>query len=339
MRRVRAQPARLRGSPGDLARRWQGLMRRGCFEQAWRVSDAILRAQAGAGNRHRPRHEQAVWDGTPLEGKRVLVRCYHGLGDTIQYARFLEPASQRARQIIVWAQPLLIPLLRSVRGAHRILPLHDGEPDVDREVDIEIAELGHALRITQASLPLRNPYVDIGPTARPPSASPAVGLVWAAGDWDPRRSLPVELLGTLGSIPGPTWHVLQQGPARAQWCHEFARVPRITDVVDEARHLRALDLLVSVDTFSAHLAGALGVPVWTLLHADPDWRWMTGRSDTPWYPTMRLFRQPRPGDWPSVLDQVCRALKERMCSSSLRESWFSCPAAPEPAREYFPRDP
>jgi hypothetical protein len=293
----------------DLGNHWQELMRRGLFEEAWCVSDAIARIHAGTDCRSRPRHQQFVWDGTPLKNKRVLVRCYHGLGDTIQYARLLAPASAIAREIIVWAQRALVPLLETVRGTGKILPLHDGEPDVERDVDIEIAELAHALRITPASLPRQIPYIHIASKPRLRSERLAVGLVWAAGDWDPRRSVPVELLAPLAGIAGIQWEVLQRGPARARWCHEFAAAAHIPDIVEEARQLRALDLLVTVDTCSAHLAGALGVPVWTLLHADPDWRWMRERSDTLWYPTMRLFRQPRAGDWASVLVQVGEALQ------------------------------
>jgi len=304
-----------------LAGRWQELMRQGRFEEAWRVSDAIARAQAGVNCRHWPRHRHFIWNGSPLAGKRVLVRCYHGLGDTIQYARLLERASARAAQLIVWAQPLLIPLLATVPGCGTLVPLHEGEPDVDHEVDIEIAELSHALRITLEDLPQAIPYVHIEPAARQACEELVVGLVWSAGDWDPRRSVPIERLARLARVPGVLWQILQRGPARAQWCHEFARASEITDVVDEARQLGALDLLITVDTFSAHLAGALGVPVWTLLHADPDWRWMTQRSDTPWYPSMRLFRQPRAGDWESVLAQVTQALEVESARARALSSW------------------
>lgn len=302
----------------DLGCLWQELMRRGRFEEAWRLSDRIGR-QAGSRSPTCPRHLQQIWDGTPLTGKRVLVRCYHGLGDTIQYARLLNPLAMRAREVIVWAQPLLLPLLRTVRGVGTLLPLHDGEPQVDRDVDIEIAELCHALRITEASLPGQIPYVQIEPAQRSLSGRRAVGLVWAAGGWDPRRSVPVELLASLAAVPGIDWQVLQRGPASGQWRHEFAQAPPIADIVDEARHLRALDLLITVDTFSAHLAGALGVKVWTLLHADPDWRWMTGRSDTPWYPSMRLFRQPHAGDWEPVLGEVIQALNTHPSVLASRE--------------------
>src|SRR5688572_4769011 len=108
---------------------WTLHMRRGEFEAAWKVSDRVLRARAGVPCEHLPRHFQYFWDGQPLDGKRVLVRCYHGLGDTIQFIRYAPLLRSRAREVIVWAQPKLIPLLRSVPGIDLLLPLHDGAPD------------------------------------------------------------------------------------------------------------------------------------------------------------------------------------------------------------------
>jgi hypothetical protein len=103
--------------------------------------------------------------------------------------------------------------------------------------------------------------------------------------------------------------VLQRGPALREWNGEFGEVPEIRDVIDEAAALQALDLLITVDTLSAHLAGALGVRTWTLIPAQADWRWMESREDSPWYPTMRLFRQQHPGDWLDVLDRVAVKLR------------------------------
>jgi hypothetical protein len=141
-----------------------------------------------------------------------------------------------------------------------------------------------------------------------------VGLVWTAGEWDSRRSIPCGLLATLGELPDISWHLLQRGPALTEWSHPFGSVPHIENIVAEAEVMSTMDLIISVDTCSAHLAGSLGVPVWTLLPHDADWRWMQDRSDTPWYPTMRLIRQPRPGAWHEVIDRVARDLRERAAS-------------------------
>jgi hypothetical protein len=128
------------------------------------------------------------------------------------------------------------------------------------------------------------------------------------------------MLECLQEVPDVDWIVLQRGPALSEWSHSFGCVPEIRGILDEAIEMRALDLLISVDTCSAHLAGALGVPVWTLLPFDADWRWMTGRTDTPWYPTMRLFRQQRAGEWGGVLENVLEELQRGFVSMSERLS-------------------
>jgi len=121
------------------------------------------------------------------------------------------------------------------------------------------------------------------------------------------------LMEELTQVGGVNFQILQRGPARAHWRGRRAEVPPIANIVEEAAVMRALDLLICVDTLSAHLAGALGVPTWTLLPAKADWRWMEDREDTPWYPTMRLFRQGRPGDWKAVLERITAELAREFC--------------------------
>jgi ADP-heptose:LPS heptosyltransferase len=106
------------------------------------------------------------------------------------------------------------------------------------------------------------------------------------------------------------WLLFQRGPGLADWPHDYGTAPAISDILDEARQMQTLDLLLTVDTCSAHLAGALGVPVWTLLPHAADWRWMCGRSDSPWYPTMRLIRQRVPGDWSDVIPEVMMQIEK-----------------------------
>jgi hypothetical protein len=284
-------------------------MRRGAFEEAWTISDAVLRARVGVPCWHWPRHQQYLWDGTPLADKRALVRCYHGLGDTIQFIRYAPLIKEVAREVLVWAQPALLPLLRTMRGIDRLLPLHDGAPDVGYDVDVESMELPHICRTTLATIPAEIPYLHVAPAALPRQERVAVGLVWAAGDWQhKRRSIPWPLLAPLATIPGVALYILQRGPALEQYQHGVGILSGTHDVVEEARLMRALDLVISVDTMPAHLAGALGVPVWTLLDAAADWRWMDEREDSPWYPTMRLFRQACPGAWEPVVARVMAEL-------------------------------
>jgi hypothetical protein len=287
-------------------------MRRGAFEEAWRVSDAVLRSRRGPAPAHLPRHLQWVWDGSPLEGRRVLVRCYHGLGDTLQFARYLPLVSRVARELIVWAQPALLPLLRTLPDSGTVLPLHDGDPGVAFDVDVEIMELPHVFRSTLDTLPRHVPYFHVDPMPQRLNRRPAVGLAWSAGTWGPHRSIPFGFLEPLLDVP-VGWVILQGGPALAE------RPPGVgvltgghDDIYDAARVTRAVDLVITVDSMPAHLAGALGAPVWTLLPADADWRWMVGRDDSPWYPTMRLFRQPEAGAWEPLVSRVAEELRTWM---------------------------
>jgi hypothetical protein len=295
--------------PEDPGQRWMLLMRRGDWEAAWRLSDAALAARRGARDWTQPRHLQHVWDGSPLAGRRVLVRCYHGLGDTLQFIRLVPMLQAIAREVIVWAQPALIPLLATMRPAPRLLPLHDGTPEAAYDTDIEIVELAHALRITPATLPACVPYLHPPTARRRADAGFAIGLVWRAGEWDDRRSVPLALLRPLAALPGVALHVLQHGPGLAERPEGFGIKAGKDDVLTTASRMRALDLVVSVDTMAAHLAGALGVPTCLLLPWDADWRWMEGRDDSPWYPTLRLFRQARAGDWREPVARLLATLR------------------------------
>ena len=288
----------------DPGAAWMRHMRMGEWEEAWRLSDAILPRPR---DWTLPRHFQHVWTGAPVAGRRVLVRCYHGLGDTIQFIRFVPMLRRVAAEVVVWAQPALIPILRTVPEVGTLLPLHDGAPECEYDTDLEIMELPHLLRVTPATLPAAVPYLH-PPRRELPGDAFKVGVVWAAGDWDGRRSIPPALLAPLARIPGVELHRLQRGAALADWPAGVGWLSGSDDVVEAASLMTALDLVISVDSMPAHLAGALGRPVWTLLHADADWRWMEGREDSPWYPTMRLIRQDRPGAWQGVAARVAADL-------------------------------
>lgn len=306
--------------------RWMCFMLRGEFERAWRETDcaeaARLRDPAACErNAALPPHLRRVWDGTPLENKDVLVRCYHGLGDTIQFIRYLPLLKQRARRVFLQCQSELIPLLASVPGKDRVFSLDEDVPLADRPVEIELMELAYAFRTTLATIPNRVPYL------RPRRSACAskhlasrrgttkIGLAWSSGNWDPQRNIPLQKLAFLNNVPNLRLFSLQRGPAAG----EIAANPdlRVTQteesrgaIVDTASTILKLDLVISVDTMVAHLAGALGKPVWLLLPFCADWRWMLDRRDSPWYPTMRIFRQPRPHEWDSVAHNVAAALRD-----------------------------
>ena len=292
----------------DLGARWLDHMVRGELDAAWSVSDAVLASRAGVPCHHLPRHLQYIWDGTPLDGTRVLIRCYHGLGDTIHFIRYAPLVHAVAREVIVWAQPELIPLLRSCRGIDRLEPLHDGTPDFAYDVDVEVMELPHVFRSTLDTLPCDLPYLSAPCAPRRRDDQIDVLLAARAGNWDTRRCVPLDALAPLAELPSVRVRLLHDAGDGERPLFESAHG---TDtVLGTAGLMRAADLVISVDSMPAHLAGALGVPVWTLLRRDADWRWMREREDTPWYPTMRLFRQARDGDWAPVIARVCAELAE-----------------------------
>lgn len=301
--------------------RWMAHMLLGDFEKAWEVGDLVLRrtGPTGLNRTDRPYHRRAVWDGTPFEGRRVLVRCYHGLGDIVQFARYLPLLAQRAAGLAVQAPEAVHPLLADVPGVASLHPLGDRVPLPAADVQAELMELPHAFRTTLATLPAGVPYLRAEPARVDGQRSRirrrghlAVGIAWAAGAWDGgHRSLPADCVRSLMAVPGVDWVCLQRGPALDAACGlPFCdRAPCTGDLRDTAAMIRTLDLVVSVDTVVAHLAGALGAPAWTLLNHEADWRWMLGRDDSPWYPTMRLFRQPAPGRWDAVAERVRECLR------------------------------
>jgi hypothetical protein len=279
----------------------------GDFEAAWSTSDRILARHIAHPRADLPRHLQSVWNGTALHGQRVLVRCYHGLGDSVQFIRYVGLARSIAREVTVWAQAALVPLFRTVAGIDRLLPLHDGVPEVDYDVDVEVMELPFVFRTTLSTIPASVPYLTATPASFDDGFGLRVGIVWRAGDWDTRRSIPFEALDQLLNVPGPRWYQLQFG-VKPHERHPRLAMTYDTTLLELACLMRGLDLVISIDSLPAHLAGALAVPIWTLLPHDADWRWLEHRCDSPWYPTMRLFRQPALGDWHAVIREVREAL-------------------------------
>jgi len=290
--------------------RWTELMRRGDFAAAWKISDDLLGQVRSQDHLATPRHEQNIWDGTPVNGKRVLVRCYHGLGDTIQFIRYAAFLKRVAAEVIVWMQPSLIPLLGSVAGIDRVVPLHDGTPDVEYDVDLELSELPHVFRSTLETIPAEVPYVHVESVPLKATDQFRVGLIWQSGEWDERRSIEFRSLAPLAGVEGIEYHILQRHADKAGWNRKLGIISGGDNPVADARIMRALDLVISVDTMTAHLAGALGQNTWTLLSYDADWRWLHARQDSPWYPTMRLFRQQRAGKWDDVIEEVAAELRK-----------------------------
>lgn len=299
-----------------MARDWIDAMRAGDFEHAWAINDRDLAMLAHPPKHTGPRHLQRIWRGEDLTHKKVLVRCYHGLGDTIQFLRFMQPLRDLACSVTVWCQGELLSLVERAAGVDRAVALHDGTPDLDFEVDIEIMEVPHAIRARRDHVEMRAPYVTLPPETRPDRpelprcGSLAVGLVWEVGNWDKRRTIPAPLLRDL-ACEGVSLYSLQRGSGTEDVFEIGARDVSTPDIVALAQLIRQLDLIVCVDTMVAHLAGALGCEAWVLLHADCDWRWPSAGSRSFWYPSLRLFHQHTPGDWQQVIAEVRDALRVR----------------------------
>lgn len=281
------------------AARWDCWMFLGHFDRAWAESTAI--AARGNPDPHR------FWNGEALENKHVILRCLHGLGDTIQFIRYAPMIRAIASSLVVEAHPELTRLLECVQGIDQVVTWGADSPAIVPHWDtqIEVTELPRLFATTVNSIPANIPYIQLPRRSQHLSRRERrrVGVVWSSSQWNPARSVPVELLAsTLNALD---WEVfsLQHGPDR----HRFPALRSEGDVLDTALDMQDLDLIVSADTMAAHLAGALARPVWVLLPFEADWRWMLERSDSPWYPTMTLFRQDSPGDWESALRKLHRA--------------------------------
>lgn len=280
-------------------------MCRGDFREAHAISDRVL-ARRDPGGRDDPRspyHLRWVWDGQSVADRHVLVRCYHGLGDTLQFARYLAPLRRRAASVTVEAQPELVSLLATLPGPDRLVAFRPSAPSPALECDVEIMELAHALRLG----PMGETVPYFATSAPSPVALSAlrVGLCARAGAWDQARSVPPTLLRQACAAPGVSLVDLTHPQAADGDARSLpSLIPDGADGLTTARALAGLDLVVTVDTMVAHLAGALGRPTWVLLRRNCDWRWMEDRTDSPWYPTMRLYRQDREGDWSGPLARV-----------------------------------
>ncbi|MBO1349440.1 MAG: tetratricopeptide repeat protein [Hormoscilla sp. GUM202] len=256
------------------------------------------------------------WDGSPLAGKTILLHTEQGYGDGIQFVSYAPLVAQRgAGKVILETYPALRRLLTTAPGVQEVVV--KGEPLPAFDVQVPLMSLPRILNTTIETIPDRIPYlyaeekdtVKYSGLLRT-EGEVKVGIVWSPSDKAPKkRFCPVSLFLELSQIPGISLYSLQKehtdilDGAPIQDLREL-----LHDFADTAAVISQLDLVISVDTSVAHLAGALGKPVWVLLPFSPDWRWFLDRSDSPWYPTMRLFRQQQPGDWSELFARVKSAL-------------------------------
>jgi tetratricopeptide (TPR) repeat protein len=264
--------------------------------------------------------KQPLWDGSPLNGKTLLLHAEQGLGDTVQFIRYAAIAKERGGRLILTCHQPLIQLLSTIPDIVQIIPL--GQPLPEFHTYAPLLSLPHILSTTLETIPNQVPYLfpPSPPLPLPPSPHPfKVGIVWSGGHLYKRnqgRSCPLGYFQPLLQLSEIAFYSLQKGFAHNDlldlgWQNQVRDLSsQLNDMADTAGAIAQLDLVITVDTSVAHLAGALGRPVWVLLSAIPDWRWMMERQDSPWYPTMRLFRQSQPGDWQGVMERVTAALQE-----------------------------
>lgn len=261
-----------------------------------------------------------LWDGGQLPEGGLALWGEGGIGDLVHYVRFVPQAAERLGQISFMCHPDLDRLFRlSGLEASAVINPGEGVPVTARA---QLMSLPHLLGITAETIPARVPYLRPDPAEAAHwrhmlrgHPGPRVGVCWAGSDGGSYlvRSVPAETFLPLMAVEGCTFVNLQKGKPGPGWADAIARTvdptPFLHDFADMCAVIDALDLVITVDTSIAHGAGALAKPVWTLLSAMPDYRWMLGRDDTPWYPTMRLIRQQRDGDWAGVVERAADELR------------------------------
>jgi hypothetical protein len=265
------------------------------------------------------------WDGSPLNGRSILIHTEQGMGDVLQFMRFLPMVKAQAGRLVFACQKAMQQLLRPTPCVDSWFPIDEPAP-INFDLYAPLLSLPGLLGIDQNTIATPVPYVFPEQTRverwrEPIAALPGfkVGLCWQGSptfEGDRYRSIPLKHYSALAQVPGVTLISLQKGAGVEQIEPNCQTVPlkvlgeldQEAAFVDRAAMMQHLDLIITSDTSVAHLAGALGRPVWVMLSTGCDWRWMIDRSDSPWYPTMRLFRQKTFGDWPGVFNNVAGAL-------------------------------
>lgn len=324
--------AMLRGvavlDPDNVDLKWNlaiVLLTAGKFEEGWAAYEA-RRSLPGFAVKTQ---NMPPWTGTPLHDKRLLVHAEQGFGDTIQFCRYLQFLSGDANQIVFQVPDRLLPLMRSLSENITLT----GTKGAGRRCDVEapLLSLPHLIGPAAPTAPEASSYLSADPDRLAHwndrlsgHAGVSVAISWQGNPdyrYDKARSVPLDSFEPLLDLPDTRLISVQQGPG----CSQLGAVPwrdrilHLGDDIDQesafsdtAAILATVDLVITSDTVIAHLAGALGVPVWVALAHVPDWRWGLNGTTTPWYPTMRLFRQREPGDWASVFNDLASALKDQV---------------------------
>lgn len=314
-RAVAAQPNNV-GAHWSVARvlLQLGQFREGWEEFEWRLQHPTMRLNRG--------FAQPQWDGSDPTDKTILLYAEGGLGDALQFVRLAPIVAKRGARVVLECQAALVPLFQGMEGVEQIVARGDALPPFDWQIPLQ--GLPRILDLTLDNIPSQVPYIRVPEdrariwAERMPArdGKTRIGLVWAGSPNNDMefRSRSLELFYPMLKLPGFRFFSLQMGEDRLQrppegtdWVDLTAE---IGDMADTAALVQNLDLVISVDTSTAHLAGALGKPVWVLIPSHSDFRWLLKRTDSPWYPTMRLFRQGNGRPWTEVAHEIMKALAD-----------------------------
>lgn len=299
----------------------RGDFRRGWDEYEWRFRLANSPPLM-------PPTDRPQWDGKPLDGGRLLLIADQGYGDVVQFSRYIPWAAERCADIAVACSAELHPVIAQLPGAGTIFDHWEKRPDfaaycalsgLPRLAGTDLATIPAAIPYLRASAQKRAAWGERLAALVPPGMR-RIGIAWAGRSThhnDRNRSTSLQTFAPLSEIPGISLISLQKGPPQTQIGAYWGRAPlfnlgpEIRDFADTMAILDCLDLLVSVDTSVVHVAGAMGRPVWVMLPYAPDWRWLLGRDDSPWYPTLRLYRQGPERKWAPVVERIAAEIAVR----------------------------
>ncbi len=305
----------------------QNLLAMGDFEAGWMEYE--WRNETEAGKLTMPAMTSAPWNGMHIPTGRLLLVGDQGYGDTIQFARFIAEAASRVQEVVLGCSEEMAPLLRDIPGVTQFCHRWTDVPG--HAAHCRLSSLPYLFQTKIDTIPSTFPYLKADPgrvaawrerlAMQLPTGVRRIGLAWTGRPTHPndrRRSVPLAQLLPLAEL-GPAAFVSLQKPMPARDIEHIGKFAHMTDLSNDltdfgetAAVIENLDLIVTVDTSMGHLSGALGKPAWIMIPKAADWRWMLDRSDSPWYPSVRLFRQDKPGGWQPVLDAVRDALAEEV---------------------------
>jgi tetratricopeptide (TPR) repeat protein len=323
--------------PGGQYNLGLACLREGNYREGWQRHEA--RWEFRELNLPRRSFTQPQWRGKPLEGRTILLHAEQGLGDTLQFVRYVPLVAQRGGRVILEVQPRLRPLLDTIGGVASVLTRGDPLPEFATHCPLMSLPLAFdtTVETIPASIPYIRPHVEAIASAwqkfSPQNDKFRIGLCWAGNPrhkGDHQRSTTLETFAALAEVGNAVFFSLQFGPSASRIAPMQRRFPVIDacsqnkSLAETAALMATLNLILSVDTSIAHLAGAMGLPVWIMLPHLADWRWLEQRRDSPWYPTARLFRQPAPDGWSSLIEEVRAALSELTSRRGWQPSGDSC---------------